>query len=154
MIFDSVDHLSRYGSIPYLDDVIAFLKRPDVLRITDPEVEIKRRDLFVRIMRYHPKSAQENKFETHRVYADVQVLLYGKEIMEFAPQEDLEATTAYDTKGDYQFYNVERNIGAIVVNKGEFMVFFPGEAHRPSCLCPDYDGENLKLVFKIRMGKA
>jgi biofilm protein TabA len=154
MIFDDIKQLSRYSHIPFIEDVIRFLHREDVVYLKEPEIEIRGRDVFVRIMRYQPKPAQENKFETHRVYADVQVMLKGKEIMQIARPQDLKSTTEYDRENDYQFFAVDKNISDLVVDEGQCAVFFPGEPHRPSCRCPDYDGENLKLVFKIRMGKS
>jgi YhcH/YjgK/YiaL family protein len=154
MIFDSIGQLGRYPDIPLINDVMIFLTRPDLHELKEPEIAIRGRELFVRVMRYHAKPAEQNRFETHRVYADVQVMLKGKEIMQTARPEDLSATTEYDQQNDYQFFKADQNISQLVVNPGEFVVFFPGDPHRPSCLAPDYDGENLKLVFKIRMGKA
>ncbi len=153
MIFDQVGHLRQYSHIPMIDDVVDFLDRSALLDGKDPEIEIRGRDLFVRIMRYQPQPAEQNIFETHRVYADIQVMVKGKEIMQCARPQDLTPATEYDPKGDFRFFTVDKNFSDLVVNAGEFVVFFPGEPHRPSCRCHDYDGENLKLVFKIRMGK-
>ena len=151
MIFDKTEHLIRYGALPHVNDVVQFLKRPGLLKLTQPEIEIRVRDLFVRVMRYVPKPAHENKFETHRMYADIQVLLQGREIMQYARSQDLQALTDYDAKNDYQFFKIEGNVSDLNVHAGESVVFLPGEAHRPSCLPPDYSGENLKLVFKVKM---
>jgi len=154
MIFDQVSHLERYSNIPMIKEIGQFLGRPDLHDLQEPEIEINGRDLFVRVMRYHPKPAAQNKFEIHCVYADVQVVLKGKEIMQCARTPDLKPITEYDSNNDYQFFTVDGNISDLVVHSGEFVVFFPGEPHRPSCLCADVSGENLKLVFKIRMGQA
>jgi YhcH/YjgK/YiaL family protein len=151
MIFDQVGHLKQYAHIPWIEDVVAFLNRGALMELKEPEIEIRGRDLFVRVMRYQPKPAEQNKFETHRQYADIQVMVKGREIMQYARPQDLVPTTEYDSKGDYRFFTVDKNISELVVNAGEFVVFFPGEPHRPSCLYRDGDGENLKLVFKVRM---
>ena len=149
MIFDDVNTLSKYTIIPYIEDVVRFLKQPD---FSKPEIELRGRDLFVRVMRYFPKPAEQNKFETHQVYGDIQVLIQGQEIMQYARTQELKALTKYDIKNDYQFFAVEKNISDLNVQAGEFVVFFPGEAHRPSCQPSNYTGENLKLVFKVRLG--
>ncbi len=150
MIFDEIEDLAAYRNIPYLDDVLRFLKRPD---LSQPEIELRERDLFVRIMRYSPKPVFQNKFEAHRVYADIQVLLQGQEIMQYASRWDWNAITDYDVKNDCQFFAVEKNISDLIVNAGEFVIFLPGEGHRSSCQPSNYTGENLKLVFKVKMGK-
>jgi biofilm protein TabA len=151
MIFDQVGHLHQYSHIPWIEDVVGFLSRSALMDLKDPEVAIRGRDLFVRIMRYQPKPAEQNKFETHRQYADIQVMVKGKEIMQFARPQDLVPLTEYDANNDYRFFTVDKNVSDLVVNAGEFVVFFPGEPHRPSCRCNDYGGENLKFVFKVRM---
>ena len=148
MILDHVKNLAQYRIIPYIDDVVEFLMQPDLSR---PEIELRGRDLFVRIMRYIPQPASQNKFETHQIYADIQVLIQGRELMQYARYQDLKALTEYDVKNDYRFYMAEKDVSGLDVHAGEFVVFFPGEAHRPSCQPPDYAKENLKLVFKVRM---
>ena len=153
MIFDSIDQLNRYA-IPYAAQVIDFLNRKDLASIKEPEIEISGRDLFVRPMRYLPKSAQQNKFEAHRTYADIQVVLKGREIMQVAPGAPLKPIIEYDAVKDYQFFTVEQNISDLVVDQNHFTVFYPGEVHRPSCLAAEGDGEVFKLVFKVRMAKS
>lgn len=150
MIFDHVEHIDRY-SIPYIEYVKEFLSRGDIYQLTQPEIELRGRDVFVRIMRYVPKSAVLNKFETHRTYADIQVVLQGRELMQVAPSEDLRPLTEYDVDKDYQFFEAKKSISDLVVDYDHFAVFFPGEAHRPSCLVDEADGEVLKFVFKIRV---
>lgn len=153
MIFDEISNIHRY-TLPHLADVKNFLDRTDLLGLSQPEIELRGRDLFVRVMRYQPKPASQNKFETHRVYADIQVVLEGREIMQVAPVGELQPTIEYDSKNDYQFYKVERNISDVLVAKNNFAVFFPGEPHRPSCLVDPGDGDVFKLVFKVRMGNS
>ena len=150
MIFDHIGHLNRYN-IPYLDYVREFLSRKGLYTFTVPEIELRGRDVFVRIMRYVPKHASQNKFETHRSYADIQVVLQGRELMQVAPSGELKVLTEYDTQNDYQFFTVDGHISDLIVDSDHFTVFFPGEAHRPSCLVKEGDGEVLKLVFKIRV---
>ncbi len=150
MIYDRLEHLHRYA-ISYVEDVRAFLNRKDLLLIKESEIELKGRDLFVRVMRYTPKSVSENKFETHRIYADIQVVLEGRELMQTAPVNELQPLTEYQPEKDYQFYRAEHNISSLIVERNAFVVFFPGEAHRPSCLVEKDDGEVFKLVFKVRV---
>jgi YhcH/YjgK/YiaL family protein len=104
-------------------------------------------------MRYTPKPAEQNKFETHRNYADIQVILSGREIMQTAPAGDLKPVTDYDGINDYQCFKVDQNITSLIVEQNHFTIFYPGEAHRPSCLVKESDGDVFKLVFKVRMHK-
>lgn len=150
MILDSIDNLAKYD-LPMKDKILAFLKSKDPKTVPDGEHEIDGRDLFVRVMSYKAKPAQENSFEAHRIYADVQFVAQGCELMQVAPTDQLLATTEYSVADEYQFFNAKGFISDLTVREGEFTVFFPGEAHRPSCKHVAYDGVVKKLVFKIKM---
>ncbi len=150
MITDNIKQLSRYA-LPYKDKIIAFLESRDPNLVDDGEHEIDGRNLFVRVMSYEPKPAEENKFEAHRVYADLQYVASGIELMQTAPNDQISPITEYDPIKEYQFYKAGGAINDLVVRQGEFTIFFPGEAHRPSCLYKDQRVKVKKLVFKIKI---
>jgi YhcH/YjgK/YiaL family protein len=150
MIFDTINHLKRY-SLPKTDDILKFIAEHDCARLPDGEIEVQQRELFVRVMNYIPKPASENRFETHRIYADVQYVVSGAELMQTARLEDLTPLTDYDDKGDYQFFKANGVISDLIVKSGEFAIFFPNQGHRPSCSYGGYEGPVKKLVFKVKI---
>ena len=150
MIIDHIKNLSRYN-LPHKDAIIDFLKRQDPMTIPDGEHEILGRDLFVRVMSYEPKPANENRFEAHRIYADLQLVVGGCELMQTAPADQLVPMTEYDTQKEYQFFEAKGFINDSVIRSNEFAIFFPGEAHRPSCRYQDQESKVKKLVFKIKV---
>ena len=150
MITDSIEHLKRYA-VPKTETILKFIAEHDCANLPDSEIEIEGRQLFVRVMSYVPKPAAENRFEIHRVYADVQYLVSGVEIMQTTHEKDLTALTDYDPKGDYQFYKPIGLINDLIVFKDEFVVFYPNEAHRPSCAYLPISALVKKLVFKIKI---
>ena len=150
MITDSISHLKRYA-VPRTDAILKFIAEQDCVHLPDGEMEIEGRELFVRIMSYIPKPAQENRFETHHIHADVQYVVSGAELMQTARTQDLTALTDYDDKGDYQFFKAFQAATDVIVKAGEFAVFYPNEAHRPSCSYEAYKGTVKKLVFKIKI---
>ena len=150
MIHDSLQNLSRY-TVPQSNVILAFLKSRDPKSVVDGEHEIEGRNLFVRVMSNELKPAAENQFEAHEIYADLQYVAEGVELMQTVPADKLSPPTAQDLKGDYQFFKASDGWTDIVVRAGEFVVFFPGEAHRPGCLYKDHRGKIKKLVFKIKM---
>ena len=91
-------------SLPKAEAILKFISEHDCAQLPDGEMEIQGRDLFVRIMSYIPKPAVENRFETHHIYADVQYIVSGTELMQTAHANDLTPLTDYDNKGDYQFF--------------------------------------------------
>ncbi len=150
MITDSLDHLKRYA-VPKADAILKFIAEHDCINLPDGEMEIEGRELFVRIMSYVPKPAIENRFEIHRIYADVQYVVNGTEIMQTARMKDLTPLTDYDSKGDYHFFKTSAATTDLIVQAGEFAVFYPNQPHRPSCLFEGYKGQVKKLVFKVKI---
>ncbi|OGX07879.1 MAG: hypothetical protein A2Z88_00400, partial [Omnitrophica WOR_2 bacterium GWA2_47_8] len=105
MIFDHHSKLSNYRQIPHIDLVVNFLKKENLKALPTGEIKIKGDDLFVKVMEYEPKPEAENKFEAHRKYADIQVLVEGTEKMQVTYKEGLREITAYDSDNDYQFFS-------------------------------------------------
>lgn len=150
MIIDTIDHLNRYA-VPKAEAILNFIARQDCANLPDGEMLIEGHKLFVRIMSYQPKPAVENRFETHLCYADVQYLASGAEIIQISRSRNLTALTEYDIKEDHQFFEAPDEITDLIVQQGDFTVFYPNEAHRPAC---SYAGCNelvKKLVFKVKI---
>lgn len=150
MICDSIKNLSRYN-IPMRKRIAAFLEAHDPLSLTQDEIEIDGRELFVRPSAYQTRPPEEGRFEEHTVYADLQYVVSGAEIMQFAPADVLVPATEYDTRGDIRFFTADRDITDVLVRAGEFVVYFPGEAHRPMCQRGIGPETVRKLVFKIKI---
>jgi YhcH/YjgK/YiaL family protein len=150
MIVDSLVNLKRYG-VPKTEAICKFIAGHDCAKLADGDMEIEGRGLFVKISSYTPKPAAENKFEAHRLYADLQYMASGTEVIQTARIKELTSLTEYDARGDYEFFKACEDIHSFVVKTGEFAVFYPNEAHRPSCLHESHNSQVKKLVFKIRI---
>ena len=150
MIYDRLQNLAKYETIPQLDGVLGYLATTDVSSLAEGDIPIRGDDLYVKILKYHPKPAAENFFETHKRYTDVQIVFRGVEEMQVTRSENLVGHTAYDEFLDYQFFTAGDAVSSVIVGEGEFIVFAPGEAHKPGCLWRLSDAGVLKLVFKIR----
>ena len=150
MITDTLENLGKYISIPHREAILEFLRDTNVRDLPEGDIDIKGKDLYVKVLRYVPKEAEENNFETHRVYTDVQVIVDGVEMMQVAPLDCLRKKAEYTDAGDFQFFSAAGDISDIVVQKGQFIVFFPQEAHRPGCRYQNSDTPVMKLVFKAK----
>lgn len=150
MIFDRLDQLAKYGSVPHLDGVLDYLARTDVMALPDGDIPIRGDELYVKVLTYVPKPAPENFFETHKRYTDVQILFRGVEQMQVTGTSNLTGHTTYDDAHDFQFFTATDDISGIVVRAGEFIVFSPGEAHKPGCHWRELDATVKKLVFKAK----
>src|SRR4051812_32632332 len=122
MIFDHIDQIERY-CIPFKEEILTYLRDHDPGKISDGEYEIKGRELFVRVMTYVPKPPAKLRFEAHRVYADLQYVVRGTEIIQTVGSGQLKTVTEYDRSGDYQFFEAKDFISDHILNPGQFMVF-------------------------------
>lgn len=153
MIQDYFRNRRRYPQIPFLKEIERFVEERDCTKIPDGEIEILGRELFVRTAFYPTGSAEEKKFEAHRLYADLQYVVEGREIMEYSIAPDPSPVTSYDAPADIQFFDSVRGAAPLLVPAGQFIFFFPGELHKPGCHAGESQEMVKKLVFKIRMSE-
>ena len=150
MIFDHLNHVKRY-SIPQINKILNFISKNNCLTLPNEQIDIDGKNLFVRVMEYVPKPAFKNKFETHQIHMDLQYIVSGVELMRVAPREALISLGDYDEKKDCQFFKAHEAVSDFIVKANEFAVFYPGEAHCPSCLFKNSTILIKKLVFKIKI---
>lgn len=151
MITDYITNLDRYPQIPFLKYIQRFIAEQDCVNIRNGEIEILGRDLFVRIADYETGAAAEKQFEAHTVYADLQYITAGSEIMDVSLETQPKPVTNYDTTADIRFFENPAEISSVLVSAGKFTVFFPGELHKPGCHPGKTSSKIKKLVFKIKM---
>jgi YhcH/YjgK/YiaL family protein len=151
MIIDTIQNLARY-SIKHAEKILAFISQNGCTALPNEEIPIHGKDLYVRVQSYEPKHKDENKFETHVVHADVQYVVQGRELVQIAKLSELTPTMEHDIEKDYRLYtlNGSKHCTDLAINTGDFALFLPGEAHRPSCKLGDEIVTVKKLVFKIR----
>lgn len=155
MIFDDFKKNGYYAaSIPFLKEIADFVSARDCSRMPDGEIEILGRDLFVRTAEYLTGPADLKKFEAHKVYADLQLVVKGEEIMDVSVFEGAKACTPYDPAADIHFFEPVQDFSRVKVRAGQFTFFIPGELHKPGCQTGAAPERVKKLVFKIRMGKV
>lgn len=154
MIFDTLNNLNTYTVIPRLKEILQFLNENNPHKLRDGDIEIDGRDLFVKVLRYLPKDAKENNFEAHKFYTDVQVVLGGREKMQFTCDKQARPLGEYKKATDTRFFSDSSNISEVVIKNGEFIVFFPGELHKPGCVYKASKNRVLKLVFKVKTIKC
>ena len=122
MIKDTLHHLSRYFLNKNFEKFKEELKTRSSLPVTLPEP-------FKAVqLEYSTTDWDYDKFETHRKYIDVHVIIEGVERVGLNYTEELEPMTEYDGLNDYQlFRGMTRD--EFVLQKEDFIVLFPGEAH-------------------------
>ena len=107
-------------------------------------------DVFALVSSYDTGPATEKRFETHRVYLDVQYVASGAERILHAPAAGLEVETPYDEAKDIAFYADPRASSSLLLRAGDLAVFYPSDAHKPGCMAGGRDAVR-KVVVKVRV---
>lgn len=150
MIYDKIDNWELYAGIS--EDLRLGL---EYLKNESPDVELGVHKLSPRVKaivsEYTTKEENENGYETHRKWIDIQYLLKGSEKICCLPLEYLKETKAYDAGKDAAFYEETGIAGQeMLVGNGYFAVFFPQDGHKPG-LCAGECEAVKKVVVKVKI---
>lgn len=152
MIYDKINKLQLYADIS--SDIYLGLKW---LRDINPNIangvyEINQSVKAI-VSAYTTKEINENGYEAHREYIDIQYLISGKEVVNSLPLEYLKELKAYNKESDSAFY-VETGIKPqeLLLGNGYFAILFPQDGHMPQ-LCVNTSGFVKKVVVKVKIGK-
>ena len=67
------------------------------------------------------------------VFANVQDVVSGEEVMQFAPLEGLAKVQPFDEDADFGLYCTPERPSSIVLRAGDVAVLAPEDAHKPGC---------------------
>ncbi len=150
MIYDKIENLGIYFKDKELfskvEGVIAdFIKNP----FDSGRIDIDGDNMWCNVSKYNVEAKDEVKYEAHRKYADVQVMVDGEEVIGYANINDCTITEDFKPDNDIAFMTSEK--GAMMpLRKGCFMALFPDDAHAP-CLKSENSDFAHKLVFKVKL---
>ena len=149
MIIDKIENISINKKIPEIArDFILSLKKetPSLGK------HVLSESIYANVETYKTKLLENGKFEAHKDYIDVQILLKGHEQIFIAPQNSLTMSEPYDAKRDIEFYsNNIRSFQSIKLDGTNFVMLFPHEAHAPQVSIDEKLENVLKVVVKIKI---
>lgn len=155
MIVDKIENLENYSAVvPYTREILNFLRSPGFKQLPLGRHEVPGSpDCYVLIQQYTTKPAAEGKWESHRRYIDIHLVVSGEEAAEWLPDEFLPAADGvYDSEADATVY-ASRNEGSTLhMAAGWFAVFHPADAHIPCCALREPAAVR-KIVVKVPVGK-
>lgn len=147
MITDKIDNIDKYKEIS--PDICAFIKK------LDPDIQCGKywinHDDYANVDVYKTKKHDNCTFEAHKNYIDIQLLLEGQERLDYIDTCNLSVKVPYDAEKDLIFYNnPEKTPNSIILEKGNFAMLFPYEAHKPQMSLMSYGQDVKKVVIKIK----
>jgi YhcH/YjgK/YiaL family protein len=149
MIYDHINNLETYTAIS--EDIRIGL---EFLRDAKPDIENGVYQLNPRVKaivsEYETKPQNENGYEAHRQYIDIQYTLKGQERIACLPIEKLTETKPYSEEGDFALYTTSLQPQEMTIGTGYFAIFFPQDGHMPG-LCSASPEPVKKIVVKLKI---
>jgi len=148
MILESLknaDTIARLGQ--GFAKAIEFLRRSDLAALADGKYPIEGEKIFASVQSYTTKPYDKCAWESHRRYADVQMMIAGREGFGYAPLETMKVTAEYDPAKDVQFLEGQGIV--LPVEAGSLIVFLPHDVHRPCIAIHDVPLAIRKVVVKV-----
>lgn len=131
------------------DKAFAFLKEHNLDTIAPGKYPIVGDDVYASVTENPTKEMASSKWEFHKKYIDIQLLVKGKEKMGKTPVENLNVTDPYNETKDIGFGTYDKG-EYYVAEPGTFFLFFPSDGHRPSLRMEGFDIVK-KIVIKVRV---
>ncbi len=133
MILDTLDNIQKYQTInPLMDKVLDYIAKTDLAALQSGKIIIHGEELFINVGIQDAKERSEAPLESHMEYIDIQIPISCDEEMGYTPNNLLsQPSVEYDSNKDVAFYPGLSDT-YIMVRKGMFVIFFPGEGHAPA----------------------
>jgi len=152
MIVTNLGEIARYRGLgANLDKAIAWIQAGGWESLPDGKLEIESEKVFALVQHYDSRMPENCRFETHRNYIDIQMLVSGTELVEVRPAVGLAVKEPY--KPDIEFYAAPEpgSVHSILLSPGTAAILFPEDAHRPCIAKGGLPGPVHKIVLKVAL---
>ena len=143
----NADALAYRGIHPSLDLALEHITPEFLAALRDNQrVELNGDLVYCTRFTYETIPQEESFFEAHHRYLDIHIMVEGEERVDVNRPEDLKLTDAQEGNDFYAYQGESWH--STVLKPGEFLVVFPGDAHR---IKVQVDGPKTvsKAVFKV-----
>jgi len=127
------------------DAAFAFLRTKGLDTLAPGKYPIMGDAVFASVSEAPTHNPDEVKWESHSDYIDLQYIIKGKELIGVADTAKATITKPYTP--DVINYTADGTY--YTAGQGEFFLFFPNDAHRPTLKAAGYDSSK-KIVIKIK----
>ncbi len=152
MIVAFLSNISKYmGISKNLDVAFDWLAEGAWRKLPAGKYQVRDDDVFALVQEYVTKEHSACRFEAHRRYIDIQMLISGEETIEVAPVDALDVIEPY--KPDIEFFACPAagRAHALAMTAGLCAIFFPEDAHRPCMNVGGVAEPVRKLVVKVAL---
>jgi len=149
MIVGNIHHLESW--LPEeLRQAIEHVKAHVTADTAKGKYDIDGSRLFYMVSEDMTEPFAERRAEYHARYLDIQIILQGQEGMTFSTQPAGAPETDWLADKDIAFLPEGIAEKTVVLSEGDFVVFYPGEVHKPLCAVGK-PAQVRKVVVKLQM---
>ncbi len=148
MIIDTIDNITILRSLSArFDQAVDWILNTDYAALEPGRHEIDGQNLYVNVQQ-NATICDGGRWEAHRKYADIQIVVSGCECMGYTAVRGLVTNQPYDGTKDIEFFAGDA-ANLCLVNSGMFAVFFPQDAHMPNIAVNNQSEVDKKLIVKV-----
>lgn len=151
MIYDRLENVGTYFEKESLLYKAVCFARDEAAGLSVGVHKLDGERLKANIDEYQTQPADERRFEAHEQYMDVQVMLDGVERQDISVSTDLVPAVPYSLEKDIVFFQTPETFATVRLEPGTFVVYFPQDAHRPSCAADGVPASVRKVCMKIKV---
>lgn len=134
-----------------INEALKYLKNTDITTL-ELGKHVINDWLYINVQEYMSKPLSECRFESHRKYVDIQMMINGVEAIETCDIDKLEGETEYSDEQDVMFWKQKPNQMRSVITNNAYVILYPQNAHMP-CIAIDKPAKIRKLVAKVLISK-
>jgi biofilm protein TabA len=151
MIVDTLKNASMYNVLgKNFEAAFKWLNSNDLKNLPVGKVEIDGTSVHANIMEVDPKTVSHGKWESHKVYADIQFLIDGAEKIGYT---DISRTSqvSHDEAKDFITLSADGDF-FVRLHPGSFAIVFPQDAHMPGIAAIEGSSAKIKkVVIKVKL---
>ncbi len=152
MIFDTVENCGMYyGLHENFEKAFDFIKKAENENLPAGKYEIDGKELYAIVQEYYSKNPEDYKFEGHTKYIDIQYVCSGVEEIEVMNIKNASEGEGYIEEREVEFFTAGKNIGKVVVGKGEYGILYPNDIHKPGLMHQGKSVPVRKILVKVLM---
>lgn len=148
MIVDKLKNCEKYIAV-HPDFEVGFKSAVEFISCgkENGTYEITGKNVYASVSAYTTRTS--GKYEAHRKYIDIQIIVSGEEDIFIADCDSLEATEKYCDQKDFELFDSSVRGTVVRLRAGDFCVIYPGEAHMPCIAIDGNPADVKKIVVKI-----
>lgn len=149
MILDHLRNAGIYRPLhPRLQTALDYLTGNDLASLPDGRHLVDGDRVFAIVQEYQSKPESAGRWEAHRIYTDVQVVVAGFERIGYSSPDRVSVVERYSADADIEFYRGEGQFAELTA--GMFMILMPHDVHMPQ-IAGRAPGFVRKVVMKVAL---